>query len=175
MTSFIKKAHAWATHMAAKALPALVAFACMIPFVVHAQGTVAVLPGDPTDIGAMANLILGAVMNKQWGLLASLLVLLTVAGLRKWVPETSKLGGWLRTKLGGIIANFAVTLSGTFATMFLAGAPFSFDMVLKALSVALSAAGGWAIFKNVSEAMDELKAQKTGLAAAAAPDDTLNK
>lgn len=132
----------------------------------------AALGGD--DLGALAKLIWDAVMNKQWGLVASLGVLLVVAGLRKFVPEKTQVGAWLRTKLGGIVSNFVVTLAATFATMFASGHAFSADMVFKALSVALSAAGGWAIYKNVREAIDEKRAQDAGTDAAKKPDDTLN-
>lgn len=130
------------------------------------------LAGD--DFGALAKLIWDAVMNKQWGLVASLAILLAVAALRKFVPETTKVGAWLRTKLGGIVTNFAITLSGAFATAFMSGHTFSADLVFKALSVALTASGGWAIYKNVREALDEKKAQEKGADAAKKPDDTLN-
>lgn len=148
-----------------------------MPLWALAEDTVSAAPpmlGDPTDVQAMAKLVLDAVMNKQWGLLASLAVLITVSSLRKYVPEHTKVGLWFRTKLGGIISAFAVSLSGAFATLFLAGGVFSLDMVLKALSVALGASGGWSIWKNVREALDEKKAQEAGTDAAAAPKDTLN-
>jgi hypothetical protein len=133
------------------------------------------LPADPTDVTAMARLILDAVMNKQWGLLASLAVLVTVAMLRKYVPEKTKLGVWFRTRVGGIVTALLTSAAGAFATAFLAGAPFSLDLVLKALSVMLAASGGWSIFKNLRDALDEKKAQDKGREAASKPADTLDK
>lgn len=147
------------------------------PLVAFAQTDAGIAPilGDPTDIHQMAQLVLNAVMTKQWGLLASLAVLITVASLRKYVPEKTKVGVWVRTRLGGIITNLLITLAGAFSTLFLSGAPFSLDMVLKALSIALGASGGWAIWKNIKDAMDEKKAQAAGEAAAAKPTDVLNQ
>lgn len=150
--------------------------AVLVPFAVLAQTSPApVLPADPTDIHAMAQLVLTAIMAKQWGLLASLLVLVTVASLRKYVPESTKVGAWFRTKLGGILTAFVLSLAGAFATLFLAGAPFSGALVLKALSISLGASGGWSIWKNIREALDEKKAQSAGTDATKAPTDTLNQ
>ena len=135
-----------------------------------------IIPADPTDIASMANLMLSAVAHRQWGLLASLLVLCVVAVLRKAVPEQTQVGKWFRTKLGGILLNLAVSVAGAFAAAFLAGQSFSLPMVLGVVQVALSAAGGWAIGKNLLEAVQESKAAQVGAAAAAAaPTDTLNK
>ena len=138
----------------------------------------AVLPADLTDLGAMGKLILDAVQNKNYGLLASLVVLLAVAALRKWTPETSKLGAWLKSKLGGMVTSLALSLGGAFATAFMAGASFSLELCLKALTVALTASGGWAIYKNFREALDEGKAQTAGVEASenkAKVEETLNK
>lgn len=170
------------------ALVPLIAFIAMFSSIVWGQepvmpvgdGGVATLPiapglADPNDLGAIANLIWNAIMTKNWGLCASLAVLFSVAALRKWVPEHTVVGKWLRTRLGGIITNFAVTLAGAFSTMFLSGHTLSAEMVFKAVSVSLTAAGGWAIYKNIRDAMDEKKAAKAGEAAAATPADTLNK
>jgi len=155
--------------LAVRALPymtALVALTLVVGGVAVAQpdqpasGTT--LPADFTDLGAIAKLAYDAVMNKQWGLLASVVIAALIAGLRKWVPESTKVGAWLRTKLGAIVTNFALSLASAFATAFAAGASFSADLVFKALSVAFAASGGWAIYKNITEAVAESKAQKAG-------------
>ena len=132
---------------------------------------------DPTDLGAMAKLVLDAVMTKQWGIVVSLGITILVAGLRKWVPENTKVGAWFRTKLGAIVMNFAISLGSGFAMLMLSGTPFSSGLVIQALTIAFSASGGWSIWKNVSEAIDEKKAQNAGVAAATAttPADTLDK
>lgn len=133
------------------------------------------LPSDFTDLGAMGKLVLDAVQNKNYGLLASLIVLLTVSALRKWIPESTKVGAWFKSKFGGILTNFALSLGGAFATAFLAGASFNTALAFQALTVALTASGGWAIYKNLREALDEGKAQTAGVEAAKAPESNLNK
>lgn len=136
---------------------------------------VTLLTFDPTDPGSVAKMLLDAVMAKQWGVVASLGVTALVAGVRKWTPENTKLGAWLRTKLGAIITTFLITLGTAFLTLFMAGGQFSLALVLKAVSVAVGASGSWSIWKNVSEAISEAKAQKAGNDAEAKPADTLNK
>lgn len=135
----------------------------------------AVLPADFNDFGAVAKAVFDAVENQQWGLVASLGVLLLVVALRRLTPETSKFGQWVNSKFGGIISNFVLSFGGAFATMFAAGQQFSGIMLLKAFSIALGASGGWAIFKNAREAFEERKAQAAGVAAAVDPKDELNK
>lgn len=130
---------------------------------------------DPTNLEAGFKLVVHAVQNGQWGLLVSLLLTFIVAMLRKFVPPETKVGAWLRSKLGGVVTTFTLTLGTAFAAQFLAGLPLGWALVLKAVSVALGASGGWAIFKNVKEAIDEQKAQKAGVAAATEPVKTLDK
>jgi len=130
---------------------------------------------DPSNVEALSKLVLHAIMTGQWGLLVSLLVMGLVAGLRKFIPEASKVGQWLRSKLGGVTTAFTVSLAGAFATSFLAGAPLSWALALKAVSVAFTASGSWAIFKNIREAMTEKKAQEGGVAAETNPPATLDK
>lgn len=177
MKNVILTLRATVARVAAKLTPVVAALTALVPILVHAQEAAPafVLPSDPTDLGAMAKLAFDAVINKQWGLLAALLVTVTVASLRKFVPETTKVGTWLRSKLGGIITNFVLSLSGAFSAMLMSGAPFSVDLVFKAVSIALTASGGWAIYKNISEAVGEAKAAKAGVVAAETPAETLNK
>lgn len=155
-------------------LPLFIVSVVLLPFAALAQDTV---PGviDFTDPGAVAKVLLDAVMNKQWGIVVSLAITALIAMLRKWVPEGTVVGKWFRTKLGAIITNFGISLGGAFLALFLAGAPFSFALVLKALSVALTAAGGWTVFKNVTEAINEKKASDAGAAATVKPTDTINQ
>lgn len=139
---------------------------------------VAQLPADFTDVGGVAKSVFDAVQNHQWGLVASLGVLLVIALTRKFTSETSKFGVWVNSKLGALISNFVLSFGGAFATMFAAGQPFTWKMVLQAFTIALTASGGWSIWKNFNEAMEERKAQAAGTAVAADPSkttDTLNK
>jgi len=151
-------------------LLSLVAFA-------QAAATPAVdlLAFDPSDPGSVAKMLMDAVMKKQWGIVASLALTAVIAGLRKWTPEASAFGKWMRSKLGALITNFALALGTAFLTLFVAGEAFNFPLVVKALSIALGASGGWSIFKAITEAIAEKKAQTAGAAAVVAPTDTLNK
>jgi MFS family permease len=134
-----------------------------------------VLPNPDENIDGFAQLLWDAIMNKQWGLVASLVIMLAVAALRKWVPETTKVGAWFRSKVGGIVLNLSFTTAGAFATAFLSGHAITGPLVLKVLTVAFGASGGWAIIKNVLEALDERKAKQAGEAAASNPGSTLDK
>lgn len=135
----------------------------------------AALTADPTNVEVYVRLAMHAVVTGQWALLVSLILTLLVAGLRKWVPEAWKLGAWLRTKLGGIVSSFSLSLGFGFVTALLSGQPFSVAVVLKALQIALGASGSWAIYKNIKEAINEKKAAEAGAAAAATPGATLDK
>lgn len=132
------------------------------------------LPADVGDVGAWLQLLFTALMAKNWWLVASLMVVTAVAGARKWAPEQSELGVLVRSKLGGLASNFLLSFGGTVSTMLLAGQPFTLSVALRGVTVALAAAGGWAIFKNVKEALGERKAQKAGAEAAKDPGPTLN-
>jgi len=136
--------------------------------------SIAVLP-DPTDIQNVAGFLVDAALHKNWGFVISFGVTVLVAMLRKWVPESTKVGAWFRSKLGGIVTTFVISFAGAFATMTTNNVPVSLDMLWKGLAMAITASGGWSIYKNVMEAVDEVRAKKAGLAAATSPADTLNK
>jgi len=136
------------------------------------------LPLDFTDVGEVAQTIFNAVTNKQYSLVASLAVVLLVLGARKFAPNSSGFGIWLNSRIGAIVSNFVLSFGGAIATTAAAGEPFSFKILLQALIVALTAAGGWAIFKNVSDDLAEKKAQREGTTIAEDPskvEETLNK
>jgi hypothetical protein len=158
-------------------IPLFVVTALCLPLTALAQEVVpsATVPLDFTDPGAVGKLLFDAVMNKQWGIVVALTITALIAMLRKWVPEGTVLGKWFRSKLGAIITNFAISLGGAFITLFMAGVPFSLGVVLKALSIAFTAAGGWTIFKNLTEAINEKKASNAGNAAASKPTDIINQ
>lgn len=130
---------------------------------------------DLNDLGAVAKTVLDGVQNHQWGLVISTVILLLILSLRKFTPETSRFGIWIQSKLGAIISNFALSFGGAFVTMFAAGQHFTVSMFFRALTIALTASGGWAVFKNFNEAVAEKRAQAAGLEAAANPKDELNK
>jgi hypothetical protein len=162
--------------MAARITPTvLAAAALLLPIVALAD--VPVVPGhDLTSEEAVAKLLLDGVMNGQWGLVVSLSLMALVYFGRKYTPPSSKLGIWLRTKLGGVVSTLLIALTGGFVTQFLAGAALSVSMVLKAVSLALGANGLWSVVKNIGEAVGESKASDAGKATEATPPpDTLNQ
>lgn len=135
----------------------------------------AALTADPGNVEVYVRLAMHAVVTGQWALLVSIILTLLVAGLRKWVPETWKLGVWLRSKVGGMASSFLLALGLGFVTVLLSGQPFSVAVVLKALQIALGASGSWAVYKNIREAINEKKAAAAGADAAATPGGTLDK
>lgn len=135
----------------------------------------AALSADPGNVEVYVRLAMHAVVNGQWALLVSLILTLIIAGLRKWVPETWALGKWLRTKLGGMLSSLGLSLGLGFVTALISGQPFSLAVVIKAVTIAITASGSWAIYKNFKEAVDEKKATEAGAAAADAPSGTLDK
>lgn len=133
------------------------------------------VPADPTDLASLAQFLISAGQAGQWALLASVAVTALVAGLRKWVPESTSVGKWLRSKLGGVLTSLVLSLSGALSALLVTGAPFTWQLALQALSIALGASGTWSIWKNVREALDEKAAQKAGEKAAENPPSTLNQ
>ena len=129
----------------------------------------------PDDVAGLSQLVISAVQSGNWALVASLVVMGLVAGLRRWVPESTGAGKWLRSKVGGILANLVLSLAGSLATLLLAGGTFSLPLLFQALSVALGASGTWSVYKNIREALDEGKAQAAGEAAQVDPPTMLDK
>ncbi len=139
-----------------------------------------VLPSDLTDLGAVGQLVFHAFSERNWGLLASGLVILLVGAARKFLPENDKtsalgkIGDWVRSKRGGIITNLVLAYCGALATAFLAHAPVTPGLFFSALQVSLAASGGWTMWKNWREAQSTDVAKKVGAEAAANPEKTLN-
>jgi len=133
------------------------------------------LPTDLTDLSQVGLVLFDAVQNKQWGLLVSFGIAVLIALARKYIPETNPIGKFISTKFGAIISNFTLSLSGAFATMFVAQQPFDVSMIKTAVAIALSASGGWAIYKNLKEAWEEMQTAKTVEKVVEKPLDTLNK
>lgn len=144
------------------------------PVPVPSTTGLSLLPFDATDPASVAKMLMDALVHKQWGIVVSLVITVAIAMLRKFTPEESKFGLWMRSKLGALILNFGFTLGSAFVTLFLAGGSISLELILKAVTVALTASGGWSMFKALSEAIQEKKAQAAGVAAEADPKKTIN-
>lgn len=132
-------------------------------------------PVGVTDFGAMAQNLLEAVQNRQWALVASLGVIALIASARRFIPDETKVGGWLHSPVGGLITNFGLSFGGAFSTAIAAGQPINTLLLLKALNVALMATGVYETWAKSKEAIADRKAQAAGAVAAKKPDDTLNK
>ena len=131
---------------------------------------------DFTNEEALFKLVFEAVENRQWGLLVSVLLTGTVALGRKYIPESTQVGKWFRSKVGAIVSTLLLALGGAFTMQFLAGVAFSPAMVLKAVQIALSANGVWSVWKSIKETIAESKAVEAGkVAETKPPTDTLNQ
>jgi hypothetical protein len=132
---------------------------------------------DPDNLEAVLSLVGEAVMKGQWGVVASVLIAALIAGLRKYIPETTGFGKVIRTKVGAIVTNFLLSAAVTTAALLTSGTVISWNFVLKVLTVAFAAAGGWSIVKALVEVVTGNKdapAQEAGKAAAEDPKPTLD-
>ncbi len=130
---------------------------------------------DPANLEAASKLILTAIQHGNWALLVSALVTLIIALLRKFIPAHTIVGKWVASRTGAIVTNLLLSVGGGFTTAFASGEPVSLALVLKALSVAFTAAGIWSVWKNIAEAATAKKAAEAGKAATESPKQTLDK
>ncbi|TQF10106.1 hypothetical protein FJV41_41160 [Myxococcus llanfairpwllgwyngyllgogerychwyrndrobwllllantysiliogogogochensis] len=107
---------------------------------------VGVLGPNPEQFDAFAQLLFNAVTSQNYALVASLVVVLLVFLLRKF-------GGrfipFFNTDRGGAVLVLGVSLAGAVANALAAGAPFSLSLMLTAVKVALTAAGGFTLVKRL--------------------------
>lgn len=101
---------------------------------------------NPEQFEEFARHLLDAVTSRNYALLAALVVVVLVYLLRKF-------GGrfipFFNTDRGGAVLVLGVSLAGAVANALAAGAPFSLALLLTALQVALTAAGGFTIIKRI--------------------------
>jgi H+/Cl- antiporter ClcA len=100
----------------------------------------------PERIEEFARLVLDAVQNKNYALLVALVVVLAVYVLRKFGGEFIP---FFRTDRGGAVLVLAFSLAGAVANALTAGAPLSGGLLLAALQVGLTAAGGFTLIKRL--------------------------
>lgn len=91
--------------------------------------------------------VVDAVMNKNWGLVASLVMLATVFVLRKEKLWITKKVPWFNTDRGGTAFALGIGILGTLGASLGAGAKFTPELVTKAVSIAV---GGIGIFTIVT-------------------------
>lgn len=101
----------------------------------------------PMTLEALAPLVLQAVQSGNWSLLAALALVALVWLARKYGGKylpvlTTSRGGAALALLGGI--------GGAVATALAAGAPVSAALLVKGVTVGLTAAGGWTVIKTLA-------------------------
>jgi hypothetical protein len=123
-------------------------------------------PGlDPADdVGAFALLLVQAVRTGNWWALFALALSMTVSLSRRFLAKHVP---FLATDRGGFLSVVALALFGALASGLLSGTPIGVDLLMDALKVALTAAGGFVGFRKVF--LDEAKIAAAGNAAAALP------
>ncbi|MCP3103838.1 hypothetical protein LZ198_33660 [Myxococcus sp. K15C18031901] len=141
-----------------------------------------VIGPNPEQFEAFAQLLLDAVTSRNYALVASLVVVVLVYLLRKF---GSAFVPFFNTDRGGAVLVLAVSLAGAVANALAAGASFSLALVLTAVKVALTAAGGFTLIKRLlfgdaaiesAEVAGEIAAgQVAGKAAAIAVLEQLDK
>lgn len=119
-------------------------------------------PGD--DVGAFALLLVQAVRAGNWWALVALILSMTVALARKFLSQKLP---FLATDRGGFLTVVALSLFGALASGLLSGTPIGLDLLMDALKIALTAAGGFVGFKKVF--LDGDKITEAGNVAAAKP------
>ena len=101
---------------------------------------------NPDNMEVFAKIVLDAVMSKNWALLASLLLILVVWGLRKFAGKKIP---FLNTDAGGALSVLVLAVLGAVANSLIAGQALSGALILAALKVGFVAAGGYGMLKKV--------------------------
>lgn len=92
--------------------------------------------------------ILDAITGGQWWLAASLALVLTV-GLLKRAAPAGALRDWVNSDVGGSVLVLLASFGGAMATALGAGAAVSWVLAWTALKVAVGAAGGYSLIRNL--------------------------
>lgn len=137
--------------------------AIMVAFLVLVAAS-ALGQGAPTpDVGtldpvAFLKLIFDAIQNKNWGAVASIVVVLFVWAVRKFDAKLPVVGPYvdraLNTKIGGWVFNFATVAAGALGTAVLAGQPITWALLGGVATVGLGSTSIWELIKDVKEWLD---------------------
>lgn len=110
---------------------------------------------DPeNDPGGFISATLDAAKSGQWRILAGFLLVGLVWAARKW---GSGVAPWLKTDRGGAALVLALALLGGVATTLLSGQAFAWGLLVNSLSMAFTAAGGYAVLKKILWPSDAAK------------------
>ena len=104
---------------------------------------------NPEDVGGFVASLAEAVASKNWALVAALGVVAVVHFVRRFGAGRLP---WVATDRGGAALVLVTSVAGAIATALVGGAPFGLALVLQALSVAVSAAGGFSLVKKLAAA-----------------------
>lgn len=98
------------------------------------------------DPGGYAASMLDAAKSGKWRLFAAGLLIALVWAARRWGASVVP---WLKTDRGGATLVLVLALLGGVATTLADGADLSFALVVNSLSMAFTAAGGFAVVKKL--------------------------
>lgn len=108
--------------------------------------SVAGLPDLDKDPGGFAAHLLAAARGGQWRVLAALMLVAVVWLARRFGARAVP---WLATDRGGVLLVLLLALVGGVATALADSAAISFGLLVNSVSMALTAAGGWAMVKKL--------------------------
>lgn len=117
------------------------------PLLLAALPVLAFAQVSPDDPSAFFNAVVAAIQGGQWRAVAVLGVIALV-----WVAKRygSRYWPFLGTSRGGALLALAAGLVSTFAPAIFAGTPFSLKLVLDAVMLGVTAAGGWVVVRRLA-------------------------
>jgi len=99
-------------------------------------------PPPDVDAAGWLKAIYMALTSKNWGLVVGLGLIALVYPLRRFGPE------FIKSKTGGLLLAFGISLAATFGAALAAGAKPDIVMIITALTTAATAAGFWEWIKD---------------------------
>jgi hypothetical protein len=120
----------------------ILAFMVMVPVIVLGQ-----VVASPDDPGAFFTAIVAAIQGGQWRVVAVLGVVALVWAAKRY---GSKWWPFLGTSRGGALLALVAGVVSTFGPALVAGTPFSVKLLLDALLLGVTAAGGWVVVRRLA-------------------------
>lgn len=115
-------------------------------FFVSAHAAAAAAPDDGNMLD-MARPIFDEIMKGHFIASAALALVLSVALLKRYAP--GKLGTFVHSDAGGSLSTLLMSFGGALATATVGGAPWTWGMMWTATTIAVTAAGGYVMFKKL--------------------------
>lgn len=120
--------------------------AFLVSFTGTAYGAQAISPEDGSIID-LARPVFDQIMAGHWLAATALALVLAVALLKRYAP--GKLGELVHSDAGGALSTLLMAFGGALATATMGGAAWSWSMLWTALTVAVTAAGGYSLIKKL--------------------------